>query len=223
MPDETAPTGAAPEPGQYDATLRPAPEQVPPPAAEEPQINPPPLEPETMHYRPSFEAGVNVGVPVWFRAPIDPGIAFEGRVSRRFGHIAPELMVGWQFNFLDRDRFPANYRLHNLTVDALYISLGARVYALENVPVNPFISAAFDLTFWNLRGAPGADCGWYFCTTRAHYDAGIGVSGKLGVAFLPSDRTQIDLGARFTAAFAVGPLEKVEVWLTPFVGVAAHL
>jgi hypothetical protein len=176
-----------------------------------------------MHHRPTTEGGFTIGVPVWFRDQIDPGISFEARIARRFGQIAPELMMGWQINWIDEDRLDTQYKPYNLTVDAFYLSAGARVYALEDAKVNPFISAAFDLTFWHLTGQESVYCGWYYCTTAADYDVGIGLSGKLGVAFLPSEHTQLELGAKFSMAFAVGPIEKVEVWLTPFIGFAARM
>lgn len=223
-PDETSPTGTTPAPGQYDATLRTEPMPAPAPATDERLVNPPPLEASSMRYHPTTEGGFSIGVPVWFRAAVDPGVAFEARIARRFGHIAPELMVGWQINWIDEDKLASDYRNYNLTVDAFYVSAGARVYALEDyAAVNPFISAAFDLSFWHLTGNNAAYCGWYYCTTAASYDAGIGVSGKLGLAFVPSDRTQIELGAKFSVGFAVGPLEKVEVWLTPFLGFTARM
>jgi len=223
VPDQTSPTGTAPAPGQYDATLRSEPLPAPSPVAYEPSINPPPLEPIPVRRRTTTEGGFSIGVPVWFRDAVNPGVAFEGRIARRFGHIAPELSVGWQINWIDEDNLPSDYRAYNLTVDAFYLSAGARVYALEEATVNPFISAAFDLAFWHLTGDQATYCGWYYCTTAADYDVGIGMSGKLGVAFLPSERTQLELGAKFSVAFAVGPVDEVEVWLTPFIGFTARM
>jgi hypothetical protein len=172
------------------------------------------------------EGSFFIGVPIWFtprNGVVQPGVSFEGRIARRFGLVAPELTVGWQINWIDKQELPQEYRPYNLTIDSLFISAGARVYVLRDSRVTPFISGAFDLSFWHLTGSHGLACGYYYCSTSASYDVSIGLSGRLGVAFMPSERLQLEIGARIAMVFEVGPFERIEAWVSPFLGFTARI
>ena len=205
--------------------LPPPPERLSASAADS-TLEPPPLEPQAARRGPVSEGSFMLGVPIWFtpdRGIVQPGVGFEARIARRFGLVAPELTVGWQINWIDEDKLRQELRNYNLTIDSLYISAGARVYALREAPVTPFISGAFDLSFWHLTGSGGLACGYYYCDTSATYDVSVGISGRLGVAFMPSERLQIEAGARIAMVFAVGPFEDVEAWVSPFLGFTARI
>jgi len=176
---------------------------------------------EPRRYSSRNEMGFLIGVPVWFtpeRGVIGPGISFEGRFAHRFGFIAPEINVGWQINWLDEDELDVRYRSANLTLDSFFISAGARVYVLPEALLSPFISAAFDLSFWHFTGDNSTACGYYYCSTVANYDAGIGFSGRVGLAIVPNRRFQFEIGAKLAMAFPVGPFERTQGWVTPYLG-----
>jgi hypothetical protein len=173
-------------------------------------------------YGPRTELSFMVGVPVWFtpdHGVVDPGVSFEMRFARRYGLIAPELTLGWQINWLDQDELPAASRHSDLTIDSFYVSAGMRIYALRDAVVTPFISGAFDIAFWHFTGDNTTVCGYYYCSAVADYDVGIGISGRAGLAFLPTERLQLELGARVAMAFPVGPFERTQGWVTPYFGV----
>lgn len=168
-----------------------------------------------------YEAGFYLGVPIWFtpdKGIVQPGVSFETRFARRFGLLAPEITLGWQINWLDQDELPNALRNYNFTIDAFYMTLGARVYFVERGVVQPFASAGFDLAFWHLTGDTSTACGYYYCAQTANYDLGIGFSGRLGVAIVPTRSVQLELGARIAMTFPVGPIDDVEAWLTPYLG-----
>jgi hypothetical protein len=169
---------------------------------------------------PTYEAGFFLGMPIWFtgHGVLQPGVSFETRFARRFGLVAPELTVGWQVNWLNEDKLPNALQYYNFTVDAFYLTLGARVYVLDKGPVQPFFSLGFDLAFWHLSGNNQTNCGYYYCVTAADYDVGIGISGKVGVAILPTQYVQLELGARIAAAFPVGPINTTEGFVSPYIG-----
>lgn len=212
---------ALPPPTDYNA--------VPPPGASGSTTTDISLEPPevaTPRRAAMSEGSFFIGVPIWFtpkNGVVQPGVSFEARIARRFGLVAPELTVGWQINWIDKKELPQQYRAYNLTIDSLFISAGARVYALRDSPVTPFISGAFDLSFWHLTGSGSLACGYYYCTTAANYDVSVGISGRLGVAFAPSESMQLEIGARIAMVFEVGPFEKVEAWVSPFLGFTARI
>jgi hypothetical protein len=108
--------------------------------------------------RPHTELGISLGIPIWvtrFTPDVDPGLSFAVRLARRFGWVAPELTIGWQTNWLDKDdtRLGTSYRRSSQTLDAFFFSAGARLYMLPHAaPVTPFISGALDLLLWHESG-----------------------------------------------------------------------
>jgi hypothetical protein len=66
-------------------------------------------------------------------------------------------------------------------------------------------------------------CGYYYCATAAEYDVGIGISGRVGVAFQPNPRLQLEIGAKIAMTFAVGPIDDIEAWVAPFLGFTARI
>ncbi|HKU42898.1 MAG TPA: hypothetical protein VJR89_32285 [Polyangiales bacterium] len=174
--------------------------------------------------RPRNEAEFVFGVPIWFTSEdgvVDPGVSFEGRFARRFGFIAPELTMGWQINWLDEDQLPAADYNSNVTIDTLLFSLGARLYPIpKSRVVQPFISAAVDLNFWHITGNDDLVCGYYYCTTVADYEFGLGVSSRVGLAIRVNPVVQVDLGAKIGVQFPMGPIDQTEAWVTPFAGFA---
>jgi hypothetical protein len=172
--------------------------------------------------RPHNEAEFMFGVPIWFTSSdgvVDPGVSFEARFARRFGAIAPEFTIGWQINWVDEDQLPGAANNANITIDAFFFSLGARVYPAPRArTVSPFISGAFDLYFWHVSGNEDLVCGYYYCTTVADYDATVGFSGRLGLAIKATPVMAIELGAKIGMTFPMGPIDETEAWVTPFVG-----
>jgi len=39
----------------------------------------------------------------------------------------------------------------------------------------------------------------------------------VGIALLPADQFQLDLGVRIALAFPIGPFDTTQAWLSPFV------
>jgi hypothetical protein len=183
--------------------------------------NAPPPEPYVPLQRDRvYEASFMIGVPIWFTTKnvVQPGVSFETRFARRFGLVAPELTLGWQVNWLNEDKLPNALQYYNFTIDSFYMTLGARVYFVEKGPIQPFISAGFDLAFWHYTGNSQTVCGYYYCVNAADYDVGIGFSGRLGVAFVPADTVAFELGARIAMALPVGPIRTTEGWVSPYIG-----
>ncbi|HKP59859.1 MAG TPA: hypothetical protein VJV78_24210 [Polyangiales bacterium] len=223
-----------------------APPDTPPPAAPDTTQPPPPNAPpptyvapsleeyssaggrEFIYYpgpdpmRPHNEAELIIGVPLWFTSEdgvVGPGVGFEARFARRIGAVAPEFTFGWQINWLDEDKLPHNA---DVSIDTFYFSLGMRIYPIPQARVvMPFISGAVDFDFWHISGNEDLVCGWYYCTTVAEYDFTFGLSSRLGVAFLVSPEMQLEVGAKVSMAFPMGPIDDTEGWVTPFIGFAA--
>ncbi|HKP63939.1 MAG TPA: hypothetical protein VJV78_44700 [Polyangiales bacterium] len=243
----------APVPPQA-APLPPAPTTLPPPETTPPPQPPPPAAPpppqyvapayeeysaqggrEFIYYPPGYgdpniphnEAEFIIGIPIWFTSEdgiVDPGVSFEARFARRFGAIAPEFTIGWQVNWLDEDQLSGVAHDANITIDAFFLSLGARIYPIPKATkITPFISGAVDLNFWHITGNEDLVCGYYYCTTYADYDAGLGFSGRLGVAIRATMAIQLELGAKIGLTLPMGPIDDTEAWITPFVGFNAVL
>ncbi|MEY4576712.1 MAG: hypothetical protein RL701_1415 [Pseudomonadota bacterium] len=222
--NEPAPAGSALAPIEYDATTQTTTVESSR-AVEAATPAPGPIYTDEHHVSVDRnEFSFLLGVPIWFtpdRGVVDPGVSFEARFARRFGFIAPELTLGWQINWLDNDKLPNALANYNLTIDTFFISAGARAYVAPHSPITPFISAAFDLAFWHLTGDNSTACGYYYCATTSNYDVGVGVSGRVGLAFAPNPRLQLELGAKVALTFPVGPIKNTEAWVTPFLGFTA--
>jgi hypothetical protein len=220
--------GAAPPPGNY-APPTPPPSMLAPTAEDyatqagnvPPGVTPREYKFETPRDYPRNEFGMMIGVPIWFSpgdSVIAPGFSIEGRYARRFGALAPEFAVGWQINWLDKDKLPASVRNADLTIDTFFLSAGLRVYVLPESGVSPFISGAFDLSFWHFAGDTQTVCGYYYCNDVANYEATVGFSGRVGIAFIPNPRFQLEIGARVAMAFPIGPFDTTQGWVTPYLG-----
>jgi hypothetical protein len=217
---EPAPAGSPLAPVQYDTTIESKPVEPETPLPPTSSLD----DQSARRLLDRNEFSFLIGVPIWFtpdNGVVDPGISFEARFAHRFGFIAPELTLGWQINWLDEEKLPQALQYYNLTIDTFFISAGARAYVLPRSAISPFISGAFDLAFWHLTGDNSTACGYYYCATRADYDVGIGVSGRVGIAFAPNPRLQLEIGAKIGVTFPVGPIDSTEAWVAPFLGFSA--
>jgi hypothetical protein len=167
---------------------------------------------------PRNEVGFSIGVPIWFRHGVDPGVSMEGRYGARFGAFVPELMFGWQINWLDRLRLDNADGGWASTLDSFYLSGGVRAYLLPDAMITPFISGAVDFSMWHLRGDTQTFCGYYSCGQIPDYEPNIGFSGRLGLAAAPAYGMQIELALRLAMALPFGPFEHTLAWLTPYFG-----
>jgi hypothetical protein len=167
---------------------------------------------------PHNEVGFSIGVPIWFRHDVNPGVSVEGRYGYRYGAFAPELMVGWQINWVDHLRVDLDYDGWASTIDAFYVSGGVRAYLLPDALVSPFISGAVDFSLWHVRGDTQVVCGYYDCGQFPDYEPNIGFSGRLGIAFAPTYGFQFELAARLAMALPFGPFEHTPAWVTPYFG-----
>jgi hypothetical protein len=229
------------EPLQGPQTSPPAAQPAPPPAVQStaalaPTAEdyatqagnvPPGVKPREFKFgappdRPRNEFSLMMGVPIWFSPPnsgVDAGVSIETRFARRFGALAPELTIGWQINWLSTDALPASLQHTEPTLDSFFFSAGLRVYMLPEASVSPFISGAFDFSLWHFTGDNSTYCNYYYyCNTVANYDPTIGFSGRLGVAFIPDPRWQLEVGARVAMAFPIGPFDRTQGWVTPYLG-----
>jgi hypothetical protein len=212
-----------PPPVQSTAALAPTAEDYATQAGNVPPgVTPREFKFETPRDQPRNEFSFMVGVPIWFSPPdssIDAGVSLEARFAHRYGALAPEFTMGWQINWLSTDGLPASLQHSDVTLDAFFFSAGMRVYMLPEASVSPFISGAFDFSLWHFTGDNNTYCNYYYyCNTVANYDPTIGFSGRLGVAFIPNPRWQLEVGARVAMVFPIGPFDRTQGWVTPYLG-----
>jgi hypothetical protein len=216
-------TPPPPPPVQSTAALAPTAEDYATQAGNVPPgVTPREFKFETPRDYPRNEFGFMVGVPIWFSPPdagIDAGVSFEARFAHRYGALAPEFTFGWQINWLSTDRLPSSLQHNDVTLDAFFFSAGLRVYMLPEATVSPFISGAFDFSLWHFTGDNNTYCNYYYyCNTVANYDPTVGFSGRVGVAFIPNPRWQLEVGARVAMAFPIGPFDRTQGWVMPYLG-----
>jgi hypothetical protein len=157
------------------------------------------------------ELGFSIGVPLWFRHAVNPGLSLEGRYAQRFGAFAPEFTFSWQVNWFGEAHLERS-------MDAFFFSGGVRAYLLPDAWLSPFVSGAFDFSLWHLRGDTQTFCGYYSCGQIPDYRPNIGFSGRLGLAATVVYRLQLELGARLAVALPFGPFERALGTLTPYFG-----
>ena len=176
---------------------------------------------DSPRFRPHSELGMSIGIPIWFTSAarvIEPGLWFEGRFAHRIGLVAPEFSIGWQVNWIDDGELPSSYRRSSQTIESLFFGAGVRFYMIDGAVVSPYISGALDLEFWHFSGDTDKVCGYYYCRYVAHYDPGLGLSSRFGLAIAPSPRFQLDIAARLAMVLPIGPFDSTQAWLAPYLG-----
>jgi len=215
---------ASTDEGAYTgATTAPA----PPPAPPDQMISDPayPVAQETgktKAWQPvGFTWSLNIGVPIVLDVPRDvvrPGadIFFFGAADFGFFVIGGDF--GLQWNPID---------LNNLTgfsgrrpLSRIYLSVPEVRFQVPDLKVAlPYISFAFDISFWNFAET-GISCGYWYCSQVSVYRFTPGFHGKAGVALeIKNSGVHIDLGFKYSFTAKGNFFAQSGWWLEPYVGV----
>lgn len=188
--------------------------------------NPPPTSelPETKIVKTKFQWSLNVGVPLWLNVPNDvvrPGadLSWVGGVD--IGYMVFGFGVGVMWT-------PINLR--NFTDDngessgqspltRLYFFPEVRVQVPNKSLVLPYVSGAFDATWWHLHET-GLTCDdFFFCSNSSTFRFAPGFTGKVGLAFEIMRGVKVDVGMKYSLTGPGNFFTTQRWWLTPYVGV----
>ena len=200
---------------------------TPPPAPPGQMVSETPM-PETQQpdkvkaFKPaSFAWSLGIGVPIVLDVPRDvvrPGanIFFFGGADFGFFIVGGDL--GLQWNPIDLNNVQGFTGRRPLT--RIHFSAPDIRFQIPNLKVAlPYISAAFDMNFWNFAET-GVACGYWYCSTVSVYRFTPGFTGKAGVAFdVKESGVHIDVAFQYSFTGKGNFFEESGWWLAPVIGV----
>jgi hypothetical protein len=196
---------------------------TPPPAPPGQMVSETPM-PETQEprkakaFKPaSFAWSLGIGVPIVLDVPRDvvrPGanVFFFGGADFGFFIVGGDLGLQWTpIDLNSAGRRP---------LTRIYFSAPDIRFQIPNLNVAlPYISAAFDMNFWNFAETT-VGCGYWYCSTVSVYRFTPGFTGKAGVAFNVKDSgVHIDVAFQYSFTGKGSFFEETGWWLAPVIGV----
>jgi hypothetical protein len=217
---------------QWDASATTAP--APPPAPPDQMVSETPPVQQPQEQKKGLEVGftwsLGIGVPIILDVPreaVRPGANLFFFGGADFGFFIVGGAAGLQWNPIDLN----NVNVGGVVLSGrspltrIFLSLPEVRFQIPDLKVVlPYISASFDMNFWNFRET-SVGCGYWYCSTYAVYRFTPGFTGRAGVAFnIKESGVHIDVGFQYSFTgrgnFFVDAADRIAGWwLTPYVGV----
>lgn len=211
----TVSTASTPPPAPPDQLVS----DTPYPAVQQPKDEKEAFKPAT------FSWSLGIGVPIVLNVPreVRPGANLFFFGAADFGFFMVGGDFGLQWNPIDLNNAPGQGGVilsGRAPLTRIYLSAPDIRFQVPNLPVVlPYVSAAFDMNFWNFRETEVL-CGYWYCSNVAVYRFTPGFTGKAGMAFdVKKSGVHIDVAFQYSFTGKGNFFNDSGWWLAPVIGV----